>query len=638
MADIITTPVGVSYEPNNAQYPFWNPEGGQTDGRALINVTCTKNTVGTVTTYRWQFQRADLSIENIIAQEFSTVDGTTFTPSVSDNGILSWTNDGGKPNPPAVNVMGPAGRDGQQGPRGLQGEKGDEGFSPVVTLADYDGGTQVTIQDANGSQVFNVPDGAPGATGPAPEVTFSAIVTTDGSGLPGATVTKDTTGNNQAFTITFKNIQGETGDQGEPGFSPTVTIAEIEGGHSVTVTTASGSSSFNVMDGEDGTSPSVSTAKIEGGNAVTFTDASGSKTINVMDGGTGPAGADAPVPTPQVNVTGEGETGATVTVTEDSEGNPVWTFSFTGITGTGGGGGTVPTIAADATVDGGTGTPSVEVTRTGSDDNFTLHFAFHNLKGEGGTDGTNGNDGQDGFSPSASVTQTEDGATISVTDKTGTTTANIKNGEDGFSPSIMSTPITGGHEVTVTDKDGSESFNVMDGAPGVGEKGDPGDTPEITITATQGEENVPVTKTGSGAAQNFNFQFPGSSGGSGGWKFMPNWGISFTAPAGIKIKGFLVMAFAKFNIGNFSIANYVGAWTGERFDLYVNGVIGGGALFYSANLPTYHINDTVYLMWGEYYLPIEYSPSEEEALTIVLQDNPGNAMQINIQGVVYEDA
>lgn len=35
--------------------------------------------------------------------------GTTFTPSVSEEGVISWTNDGGQENPPAVSIKGPAG-------------------------------------------------------------------------------------------------------------------------------------------------------------------------------------------------------------------------------------------------------------------------------------------------------------------------------------------------------------------------------------------------------------------------------------------------------------------------------------------------------------------------------------------------
>lgn len=36
-------------------------------------------------------------------------DGVTFTPSVSEEGVLSWTNDGGLPNPDPVNIKGPPG-------------------------------------------------------------------------------------------------------------------------------------------------------------------------------------------------------------------------------------------------------------------------------------------------------------------------------------------------------------------------------------------------------------------------------------------------------------------------------------------------------------------------------------------------
>lgn len=42
-----------------------------------------------------------------------------------------------------------------------------------------------------------------------------------------------------------------------------------------------------------------------------------------------------------------------------------------------------------------------------------------------------GSSGADGFSPSASVEQTDDGAILTITDKDGTTTATITNGQDG---------------------------------------------------------------------------------------------------------------------------------------------------------------------------------------------------------------
>lgn len=55
-------------------------------------------------------------------------------------------------------------------------------------------------------------------------------------------------------------------------------------------------------------------------------------------------------------------------------------------------------------------------------------LAFGIPKGDTGAAGA---DGQDGFSPIASVTQTQSGATISITDEQGTTTASVTNGTNG---------------------------------------------------------------------------------------------------------------------------------------------------------------------------------------------------------------
>lgn len=66
--------------------------------------------------------------------------GVTFTPSVSDAGLLSWTNDGGKTNPKSVNIKGQKGdpgadgapgKDGDTGPQGPKGDPGADGKTPV---------------------------------------------------------------------------------------------------------------------------------------------------------------------------------------------------------------------------------------------------------------------------------------------------------------------------------------------------------------------------------------------------------------------------------------------------------------------------------------------------------------------------
>ena len=48
-------------------------------------------------------------------------DGAIFTPHVSEDGTLEWTNDGNLINPEPSNILGPPGPEGEQGPQGLSG-------------------------------------------------------------------------------------------------------------------------------------------------------------------------------------------------------------------------------------------------------------------------------------------------------------------------------------------------------------------------------------------------------------------------------------------------------------------------------------------------------------------------------------
>lgn len=75
--------------------------------------------------------------------------------------------------------------------------------------------------------------------------------------------------------------QGEKGDKGDDGFSPTVAIETITGGHKITITDADGDHDFDVLDGH---SVTVETKKIDGGTRITFTDVDQSYTVDVMDG------------------------------------------------------------------------------------------------------------------------------------------------------------------------------------------------------------------------------------------------------------------------------------------------------------------------------------------------------------------
>ena len=75
--------------------------------------------------------------ELIVMRDSGEFDGATFTPSVSETGDLSWTNDKGRENPETVNI---------------------QGQSPTIEVTDIQGGHRVTITDINGIRSFDVMD------------------------------------------------------------------------------------------------------------------------------------------------------------------------------------------------------------------------------------------------------------------------------------------------------------------------------------------------------------------------------------------------------------------------------------------------------------------------------------------------
>lgn len=105
------------------------------------------------------------------------------------------------------------------------------------------------------------------------------------------TVTKEVDPETGAVTLIFGLTQGPKGDD---GYSPTITITEITGGHRFTVTdkTHPSGQSFDVLDGakgdqgDDGYSPVVTITTITGGHRVTITDKThpSGQSFDVMDG------------------------------------------------------------------------------------------------------------------------------------------------------------------------------------------------------------------------------------------------------------------------------------------------------------------------------------------------------------------
>ena len=69
------------------------------------------------------------------------VRGATYTPSLSEEGVISWTNDKGLPNPNSVNI---------------KGVKGDDGYTPVKGKDYFDGNSGVHIGSDEPPESANV--------------------------------------------------------------------------------------------------------------------------------------------------------------------------------------------------------------------------------------------------------------------------------------------------------------------------------------------------------------------------------------------------------------------------------------------------------------------------------------------------
>lgn len=96
--------------------------------------------------------------------------------------------------------------------------------------------------------------------------------------------------------------------------------------------------------------------------------------------------------------------------------------------------------------------------------------------GDKGNTGAKGDKGDKGFSPTATVTQLENGAEIAITDEKGTTKAIVKNGSkgdkgdrgsDGVSPTVSVEDIENGHRVTIVDANGTASVDIYNGEDGI---------------------------------------------------------------------------------------------------------------------------------------------------------------------------
>lgn len=306
--------------------------------------------------------------------------GVTFTPSVSDVGEISWTNDGGLANPATKSVKGQKGdtgvsfagieytpsttsggnntfrvkySNGTTGTENYNIRNGVDITNVEETPSDADGGTNsITFVKSDGTKVgpVAVKNGSKGSTGAIKSVsaTIDANV-----GTPQVTATLTGDKSNADITFEFKNLKGNPGVIS--AVTATVDNTSVETGDPVCVVTAGGTPenrsfnlAFNHLIGKQG---------IQGERGYYFT--------------------------PEVSATGD------LSWTNNGKLDSPKTVNIKGPKGDGG------TIQiTSVTVDNGsseTATPSVQI-HSGSTDYHSAKYSlsFHNLVGKQGPQGPRG--------------------------------------------------------------------------------------------------------------------------------------------------------------------------------------------------------------------------------------------------------
>ena len=465
--------------------------------------------------------------------------GVTFTPSVSQDGIISWTNDGDLNNPSSVDIKGDKGDAGEaatieigttttglpgsqasvtnsgtsekavfnfsipKGEKGNTGDTGPRGEAATVsvgttTTGDPGGSASVTNSGTSSDAVFNfvIPrgqQGTPGQDGITP--TISAGTTTTGDSGTNASVTKDPSSTESEAIFNFTIPRGDKGDTGETG--PQGSAATVSIGKTTT--------------GNPGTSASVTNSGTSSEAVFNFT---------IPKGDTGSPGA-------------KGDTGAVFTPSVSSEGIISWTNngglqnpSSVNIKGPKGDNGSPGSPGSSATITVGSTTtsdPGTSASVTNSGTSSAAIFNFTIPKGEKGDPGDNGLNGENGgyYQPSVSS-----GGDLSWTptdpNMPSVSSVNIKgpqgnqglqgpqgiqgvpgaDGVDGISPTVSVGTTTTGQagSQAIVQNSGTETDVVLDFTIPRGIQGDKGDNGS-TFTPSVSESGI-ISWTNDGGLPN----------------------------------------------------------------------------------------------------------------------------------------
>ena len=347
------------------------------------------------------------------------------------------------------------------------GGGGTPGYSPTVETEPIEGGTRVTITDVDGPHVFEVRNGAQGATGPAGPKGDPGAQGPQGvpgaKGDPGEQGPKGDPGEQGP-----KGDPGEQGPKGDPGAQGLQGVPGERG--------PQGAPGAKGDPGEQGPKGDPGAQGPQG-----VPGAQGPQGVPGAQGPQGPAGAEGF--SPRIDI--EAIAGGTRVTITNSDG----TESFDVLNGTGGGGGAPgfsPTVET-MSIDGGT---RVTITDVDGPHTFDVMNGTQGPKGDPGEQGPKGDPGAQGLqgvpgpkgdtgeqgvpgpkgNPGVQGPQGVPGAKGDPGEQgpKGDPGEQGPKGADGFSPTVETTPTDNGTRVTITDASGPHVFEVLNGTGGGG--------------------------------------------------------------------------------------------------------------------------------------------------------------------------
>ena len=230
-----------------------NSESGYTIKHGVLSVTPRSKPNDYVYTPTDQ-----LTLQEIWDRMLEVVDkdsGATFIPSVSEEGIISWTNDKKLPNPKPVNIMGIKGENGEDGVSVIKAELNDQG-ELVFTLSNsttYNIGIIKGEKGDKGEDGINGIDGENGKDG----IGIVSVEINENQEL--VIMLSDNTEHNLGVAKGEKGdtgLQGEKGDKGdkgEDGLTPFINIlGNWQIGDKDTNVKAKGEDGINGENGKNG--------------------------------------------------------------------------------------------------------------------------------------------------------------------------------------------------------------------------------------------------------------------------------------------------------------------------------------------------------------------------------------------------